>query len=155
MSSTQTKQLPISIEKAQKRETRSQFGALCYRVKDDKLQFLLITSRRTKRWIIPKGWPEDAMTPADVAALEAFEEAGVKGKVSDQCLGVFSYEKYVSANTSYPCVVMVYGVQVKKKFGKYPESAMRKRKWFSQKGAAKRVAEPDLAALIKSFRVKL
>lgn len=154
MSIAGPKQLPISISQSQKRETRSQFGALCYRTKAGKLQFLLITSRRTKRWIIPKGWPENAMTPADVAAVEAYEEAGVKGKTHNQCLGVYSHEKYVSANVSYPVITMVYPLKVTKKLNKYPERADRRRKWFSAKKAAKRVCEPELAKIIKSFDPK-
>ena len=90
MSSVKIKQKPIRLPAAQKRELRTQFGALCYRVQKDKVQVLLITSRRRKRWIVPKGWPIDGSTPSSAALQEAFEEAGVEGKVTGNCLGIYS-----------------------------------------------------------------
>ena len=89
MSIPKPTQLPLSIEPKQKRHARSQFGALCYRGSDGKIQILLITSRRTKRWIIPKGWPENDMTPGESAANEAVEEAGVAGKLRERPFGVY------------------------------------------------------------------
>ena len=151
MSSTEPTQLQLSIETKQKRHTRSQFGALCYRVTDGKIQILLISSRRTKRWILPKGWPENGMTPGESAANEAMEEAGVTGKLNDRPLGVYCYEKKVDNGKNYPCVVTIYALKVKKTLVDYPEKSERHRKWFGRKDAAKRVLEPDLALLIKSF----
>lgn len=139
------------MEQSKKRETRSQFAALCYRKVEGKLRFLLVTSRRTKRWIIPKGWPETGMTPAEAAGLEAMEEAGVKGKMSDRCVGVFSYAKHVTDDIDLPCVVMVYPMRVKKLLRDYPEKSERRRKWFSRKQAAAKVDEPELKKLIKTF----
>ena len=81
MSSIDSIQLPLLIDPKKKRYIRSQFGALCYRFKNDQIEFLLITSRRTKRWILPKGWPENHMTPGESAANEAFEEAGALDKL--------------------------------------------------------------------------
>lgn len=144
-------QLPIKLPKAKKRDVRSQFAALVYRVKDEKLQVLLITSRRTGRWIIPKGWPMLGKRPAEAAAQEAWEEAGVKGKVSDQCLGLYSYYKTNPRFGTLPCLVNVYPVEAKKLVKKFPEAGERRRKWFSPKKAAKLVREPELAKLIKSF----
>lgn len=146
-----TVQLPIKLPKARKRDVRSQFGALVYRFKDDKLQVLLITSRRTGRWIIPKGWPMLGKRPAESAAQEAWEEAGVKGKVSDQCLGLYSYYKTNTPFGTLPCLVNVYPVHARKLANKFPEVGQRRRKWFSAKKAAKLVREPELAKLIKSF----
>lgn len=146
-----TVQLPIKLKKVRKREMRSQFAALVYRVKDGKLQYLLITSRGTGRWIIPKGWPMTGMRPAQAALQEAWEEAGVKGKVSDQCLGLYSYYKRNPAFGTLPCLVNVYAVKFKSKASKYPEAGQRRRKWFSAKKAAKLVAEPELAKIMKSF----
>ena len=87
---------------------RAQFGALCYRVEQGVVQILLITSRRTKRWILPKGWPEDGLTPAQAAANEAREEAGVTGKIKQRPIGVYSYEKHVENAESLPCMVTLY-----------------------------------------------
>ena len=151
MSITKPVQLPLSIDTKQKRNARSQFGALCYRISDGKIQVLLITSRRTQRWILPKGWPENGMTPGESAANEAMEEAGVTGKLNERPLGVYYYEKNVGNGKNYPCIVTIYALKVKKNWADYQEKSERRRKWFSQKGAAKRVLEPDLALLIKSF----
>jgi len=144
-------QLPIKLPKAKKRDLRSQFAALVYRIKDDKLQILLITSRGTGRWIIPKGWPMLGLRPAEAAAQEAWEEAGVKGKVTDQCLGLYSYYKTDTKQGTLPCLVNVYPVKAHKLSKIYPEAGQRRRKWFSPKKAAKLVREPELAKLIKSF----
>ena len=151
MSITKPVQLPLSIDTKQKRNARSQFGALCYRITDRKIQVLLITSRRTQRWILPKGWPENGMTPGESAANEAMEEAGVTGKLNERPLGVYYYEKNVENGKNYPCIVTIYELKVQKTWADYQEKSERRRKWFSQKGAAKRVLEPDLALLIKSF----
>jgi len=152
MSITKPIQLPLSIDTKQKRNARSQFAALCYRISDGKIQVLLITSRRTQRWILPKGWPENGMTPGESAANEAMEEAGVTGKLNERPLGVYYYEKTVENGKNYPCIVTIYELKVQKTWADYQEKSERRRKWFSQKGAAKRVLEPDLALLIKSFK---
>ena len=151
MSSSKPTQLALSIEPKQKRDARSQFGALCYRITDGKVQILLITSRRTKRWIIPKGWPENDMTPGESAANEAMEEAGVAGKLKERPFGVYCYEKTVEEGENYPCIVTVYALKVKMILTDYTEKSERRRKWFSPKDAAKQVLEPDLARLLKSF----
>lgn len=148
------KQLPLSVEITDKRDMRTQFAALCYRVKDDKTEVLMITSRGTGRWIIPKGWPMDGKTPADCALTEAWEEAGVKGKVSGGCLALYSYVKGISADEQLPCAVMVYPVKVKSLSKNYPEHDKRKRQWMSPKAASKRVEEPELAHLLRKFDAK-
>src|SRR6056297_3611786 len=114
MSAPMIKQLPLNLQASHKRDVRSQFAALCYRVRAGRLEVLLITSRRSKRWIVPKGWPIDGMTPAQSAGLEAWEEAGVIGKPIDLCLGLFSYRKIMEDAETLPCVAMVYPVKVKK-----------------------------------------
>ena len=133
---------------------RTQFAALCYRVKNDETEVLMITSRRTGRWIIPKGWPMDGKTPGDCALAEAWEEAGVKGKVTGGCLALYTYVKGAGRDEQLPCAVMVYPVRVKSLEKDYPERAERKRKWMSPKVAAKRVDEPELAHLLRKFDAK-
>ena len=91
------------------------------------------------------------MTPGESAANEAMEEAGVTGKLNERPLGVYYYEKTVKNGKNYPCIVTIYELKVQKTWADYQEKSERRRKWFSQKGAAKRVLEPDLALLIKSF----
>ena len=91
------------------------------------------------------------MTPGESAANEAVEEAGVSGKLRERPFGVYSYEKTVEDGENYPCIVTVYAIKVKTILTDYPEKSERRRKWFSRKDAAKRVFEPDLARLLKSF----
>lgn len=151
MTIRQPKQRPVQLEDASKRDVRTQFGALCWRVKNGALQVLLITSRRSRRWIIPKGWPMDQETPAKAAKTEAWEEAGVDGKVSPVCLGIFSYSKELDPGETLPCVVAVFPVKVKTLSKDYPEKSDRRRKWFTPKKAAKLVSEPELAVMLRNF----
>ncbi|MEM6727474.1 MAG: NUDIX hydrolase [Pseudomonadota bacterium] len=154
MSHIRAQQLPLSIAASAKRESRSQFAALPFRVVDGGVQVLLITSRRTKRWILPKGWPEDGMTPSQSAAREAWEEAGVTGIHYDVCLGVYSFEK-VTEETSLPVVALVYPLKVKQVQRAYPEANQRKRKWFTAKKAAAAVEMPELRRILKTFDPKM
>lgn len=145
------KQLPISLHGARKGDVRTQFAALCYRIKRGKVQILLVTSRGSKRWIVPKGWPMEGKTPADSACHEAWEEAGVTGKPDGPCLGVYSYAKEMGSMDDLPCLAMLYPVAVKSLAKKYPERGQRRRRWVSRKRAAKMVAERELAQLIMDF----
>jgi 8-oxo-dGTP pyrophosphatase MutT (NUDIX family) len=145
------KQLPLTVSTERKSDVRSQFAALCYRIRKDKIQVLLITSRGSGRWIVPKGWPMDGKTPAESAALEAWEEAGVCGKVSDRCLGIYSYSKEEAGLGELPCIAMVFAVEVTKLSKSYPEAGQRVRKWVSRKKAAKMVDEPELARVLRDF----
>lgn len=145
------KQLPISLHGARKGDVRTQFAALCYRVRRGKVQVLLVTSRGSKRWIVPKGWPMDDKTPAESARQEAWEEAGVTGKPDGTCLGVYSYAKDVGSMDELPCLAMLYPIAVKSLAKKYPERSQRRRRWVSRKQAAKMVAERELARLILDF----
>lgn len=145
------KQLPISVQGAHKSEMRSQFAALCYRIRRGKVQVLLITSRRRERWIVPKGWPMDAKTPAAAALQEAWEEAGVTGRVTGGCLGVYSYAKMLGDGETLPVLALVYPVEVIAVAKKYPEAGQRRRKWVSRKKAAKMVGAPELARMIRDF----
>ncbi|MDT8328627.1 MAG: NUDIX hydrolase [Roseovarius sp.] len=151
MSLQAIQQLPLALPAATKTEVRTQFAALCYRMVRDRPEILLITSRGSGRWIMPKGWPMAGKTPAQVALTEAWEEAGVRGRAYDTCLGVYSYTKTIGPDRGLPCLVMVYPVRVKTLARSYPESGQRKHKWLRPKKAAARVAEPELAHLIRSF----
>ncbi|MEP2953038.1 MAG: NUDIX hydrolase [Sulfitobacter sp.] len=145
-----TTQAPISLNGGQKDDLRIQFSALCWRRKRGKLQILLITSRGSKRWIIPKGWPMDGKTPAASALVEAWEEGGVVGQVRGQCLGVYSYAK-TGEDGAVPCLAMLYPVKVKTLAKQFPEKGQRKRLWCSRRKAARLVDAPDLARLIRDF----
>lgn len=144
-------QLPISLHGGAKTNSRTQFAALCWRVRRGKVQVLLITSRRRKRWIVPKGWPMDGKTPAMCALTEAWEEAGVVGTASDTCIGVYSYVRLREEEEDLPCIAMLYPVRVMSLTNEFPEVQDRRRKWVSRKKAARLVVHPELAKLILSF----
>lgn len=150
------KQLPLSLGQATKSDVRTQFAALCYRVKKGKVQILLVTSRGSGRWIVPKGWPMDGMTPAATAAQEAWEEAGVNGVPDSQPLGLFSYSKTLDdPDQGLPCVAMVYAIKVKSLEQDFPEAGQRSRKWVSRKKAAAMVDEPELSRIMRDFNPRL
>lgn len=145
------KQLPLHFGNAPKTTVRTQFAALCYRIKSNKVQVLLVTTRRTGRWILPKGWPIDGLTPQKSAAREAWEEAGVIGRPDAQPLGLYSFSKLMANDEMLPCVAMVYSVHVKSLASDFPEKDQRERKWFSRKQAALRVGEPELSRILRDF----
>lgn len=145
------KQMPLSVRPSCKSDMRTQFAALCYRMRNGRAEVLLVTSRRSGRWIVPKGWPMGGMTPSASAEREAWEEAGVRGRGEDFCMGLFSYLKLVDDGPDLPCVAMVYPVRVKTLARNFPERGQRKRKWFVPKKAADRVAEPELARILRDF----
>lgn len=130
---------------------RVQYGALCWRVGSEGTEVLLITSRNTGRWVIPKGWPMPGLAPEAAAAQEAWEEAGVSGEVNPLCVGRFGYRKVLSADTAVPCAVAVYGLKVSRLADSFPEAKERRRQWFPLAVAAGLVDEPDLAKIIAGF----
>lgn len=145
------KQLPISVGGAKKSDVRAQFAALCYRVVKDKVQVLVISSRGTGRWILPKGWPMDGKTPAQAALQEAWEEAGVIGKVVSAPLGLYSYQKVQDHAHDFPCIAVVYAVKVKSLSKDFPEAGERRVKWVGRKKAAQLVDEPELSQILRDF----
>jgi 8-oxo-dGTP pyrophosphatase MutT (NUDIX family) len=145
----------IATQGVSKGGTRMQYGALCWRAASDGVEVLLITSRDTGRWVIPKGWPMAGLSPEASAAQEAWEEAGVDGQVHPHCIGRFGYQKCLSVTATVPCAVAVYGLQVTKLAKTFPEVKERQRQWFPQEEAAGLVAEPDLAQIIVGFRPPL
>jgi 8-oxo-dGTP pyrophosphatase MutT (NUDIX family) len=130
---------------------RMQYGALCWRMGDAGIEVLLITSRDTGRWIVPKGWPMPGLAPEAAAAQEAWEEAGVEGVMNPVCLGRYGYQKCLSVTAQVPCAVAVYGLRVVRLSDKFPEAKERTRQWFAQDIAATMVNEPDLGHLIADF----
>lgn len=144
-------QLPLSLPTGRKDDVRSQFAALCYRIKKGKVQVLLITSRTSRRWIVPKGWPIDGKTPAESAAVEAWEEAGVRGRCDGRCIGIFSYSKDTEDQGALPCLAMIFAIEVQELAEEYPEVDQRDRVWLSRKKASKLVEEPELARILRDF----
>jgi len=148
-------QMPLPLHAAAGADVRTQFAALCWRVVKDKPQVLLITSRGTNRWIVPKGWPMEGKTPGQCALTEAWEEAGVVGKADERPLGLYPYIKLMDDGSEVPCVGLLYPVRVTTLRSTWPEVKERRRQWFSRKKAAARVAEPELAQLLRNFEPRL
>lgn len=128
-----------------------QYGAICWRMHRGRVEVLLITSRDTGRWVIPKGWPMCGREPAQAAVQEAWEEAGVKGKVDTDAIGAFGYDKVLRPGQVVPCRVNVFSVRVSELKRKYPEEKMRSRKWFGHEKASRLVAEPELRGLLMAL----
>jgi 8-oxo-dGTP pyrophosphatase MutT (NUDIX family) len=133
--------------------TRVQYGALPYRLDDDaSIKILLVTSRETKRWIIPKGRPIKGLKPPKAAAREAYEEAGVRGRIAGRALGHYVYEKRLEdRGTTVPCQVEVFPLLVKRQSKDWPESKQRTARWFSAAEAAALVDNDQLYNLIREF----
>lgn len=129
--------------------TLRQIGAIpCRRDEDGEVRVLLVTSRETSRWVIPKGWPVKGLSDRKAAALEALEEAGVKGRVRRKAVGEYSYFK--RRQTQFELVqVTVFVMVVERELDEWPEMEERTRRWFSLKDAERKVGEPGLKALIK------
>lgn len=129
----------------------AQYAALCYRKAKGKVEVLLVTSRDTGRWVLPKGWPIKGLAPPQAAAREAFEEAGIEGAVSNLSVGQFSYLKRMTTGEDLPCIVAVYALKTARQLDEFPEKGQRQRKWFRPQKAALRVQEPDLQVLLAGF----
>lgn len=140
-------------------EARQQYAALCYRLAKSKkkktVEVLLITSRDTGRWVTPKGWPMANKAPHEVAEREAYEEAGIKGKISDKPLGNFHYLKRLDDGSAVPCVVELFPLLVRKAKTRFPERDERVRKWTTPEEAAELVDESGLKILLIGFAVSL
>lgn len=126
-----------------------QSAAMCYRFTDGQPEVLLITTRKSGRWIIPKGWPIDGLTPSQTAEQEAWEEAGVRGQCQAQAMGRFLYEKHRRKKGPVLCSVDVFPLLVQSVATRYPECEQRQRRWVSPKKAAFLVNSPELAVLLR------
>src|SRR5687768_10703659 len=84
----------------------TQYGALPYDPGEDgEPRVLLITSRETKRWVIPRGNPIAGLGPAQAAAQEAYEEAGIRGEIEESALGAYRYDKRRPDGSTVPALV--------------------------------------------------
>lgn len=131
------------------RPNRLQVAALCHRAGPESPEVLLVTSRDTGRWLLPKGWPMKGKTCGEAALQEAWEEAGVKsGTVSEDPIGGYSYEKRLDNGAVEPLDALVYLIENAELSDSYPESHQRKRRWVSAHQAATMVREPELQQLL-------
>ncbi len=132
--------------------SRVQVAALPWRrTAEGGVEVMLVTSRGTRRWVLPKGWPERGETLFNAAEREAEEEAGVTGAIARNALGRFFYGKRQASGMERRCEVHVFPLEVDREADRWPEAAQRTRKWLSAKEAASRVVEPDLGELIVQF----
>lgn len=116
----------------------------------DGIRVLLITSRRRKRWIVPKGWPHKNLSLAESAAREAYEEAGVLGPVQLEPIGTYIYDKDMGGYT-VPCHVFVYPLMVRQHALTWEEQGKRKLRWLPLGDAAGQVDDSGLAELLHGF----
>lgn len=128
-----------------------QYAALPYRLVDDRVEVMLVTSRETKRWILPKGRPEKRLKPHEVAAAEAFEEAGLLGGIAKDCLAVFASTKRLKNGKELPCSIKVFALRVKTQLDDWPEKSERERRWFTPGEAALAVTEEGLIKTLLDF----
>jgi 8-oxo-dGTP pyrophosphatase MutT (NUDIX family) len=135
------------------REHGKQVAALCWRAgtAGPMLEVLLITSLNSKRWILPKGWLMEGLSPAESAAREAFEEAGVAGKTGSKPIGSYHYLKEKKDGGGVPCRVDVFALQVTAQMEEWPEKGAREITWLPLDQAAVRVSEPGLRELLRNF----
>ena len=128
-----------------------QVGALPYRMAGAATSILLVTSRQTGRWVVPKGNLMIGKTPHEAAAIEAEEEAGVRGRISPLPIGEFEYAKILPDGSSVPAIVTLFPLEVDEELARWKEIDQRRRQWFTAAEAAVLVEEVELGELIHRF----
>lgn len=135
---------------------RVQYAALPYRQRGDgSVEVMLVTSRETRRWVIPKGWPMKGRKPHASAAREALEEAGLVGRVGKTPIGTYRYDKRLKGGNAVPCSVEVFPLEVKSQRKRWPEQKERDVRWFAPREAAEAVHETELSDIIRKFEAPL
>jgi len=112
-----------------------QYAALPFRKHQNRVEVLLITTRTKRRWSVPKGWPIERQTPHGTAAIEAFEEAGLVGKVAAFEVGRFKHRKQ-KKKQEVRCDVRIFPLQVLAEHAEWPEKGQRRRRWLPLADAA-------------------
>lgn len=141
----------LTVHPSEAKTPARQVAALVWRRTDSGPDVLLVTSRTTRRWLLPKGWRGDGLSDAQSAAQEAFEEAGAVTAQDDGILGTYQYDKILDDGSRLPCTVDVFGFKLVRLADHWPEMTQRVRRWYAAETAASLVAEPELAALISSL----
>ncbi|MDM9627760.1 NUDIX hydrolase [Rhizobium sp. S152] len=130
-----------------------QYGALCVRATSvGTLEVLLITTRQTKRWTIPKGWPIKGLEPHKVAEQEAWEEAGVIGRAKKRAFGSFTYTKRLAGGALTPALVEVHVLDVGRCRRRFPEWNERTLLWLPPAEAARLIAEFELQRILRQLQ---
>lgn len=148
------KQLAAVPDKLFTGKFRQQFAALCFRYREDGegIEILVVTSRDSGRWIIPKGWPMGGKQPYKAAAIEAWEEAGVRGKARKKPIGRYTYLKLLGDGDVVPCIVDIFQIEIRKSTGTFKEHGERTIAWVSPDEAARRVREVELKSMLVEFK---
>ena len=128
-----------------------QVAALPFVYEANKLKILLITDQKKEKWLIPKGWPVKKLNFPESAAREAFEEAGVKGVISNDFLGSFKYNKRIKKEQTVPCRVIVYGLYVTEQKSEWEEKGQRTLLWCSLEKAVEKTTDGNLVKLMKKL----
>jgi len=129
---------------------RQQVAALPFRIAPQP-EIMLVTSRETRRWVVPKGWPIEGRSLPEAAAREAYEEAGLDGDMSPDAVGVYHYVKRKKSGAMVLCAVSVFPMAVRQQRRKWPEKKQRLTRWFSYQEAAALVHEAELRDMILAF----
>ena len=141
-----------AVRKAKKGERIRQVAAIPFRLSQDgDIEIMLVTSRTTKRFIVPKGWPMKGKSGRKAAMIEAQEEAGVLGKIVKQPAGTYSYWKRLS-NRFVHVDVIVYMLEVTEELADWQEAKRRQRAWLAPADAAMLIDEPDLSTLVSTLK---
>ena len=123
-----------------------QSALLPYQIRNGHFEILIITTRNSKKWTIPKGLIEDNLTPAESAVQEGYEEAGIKGLISPKTIGEYRYQKWAGI-----CNVKVYPFEIKQVMAEWPESYFRKRKWIRLDEVQNYISIAELQKIILSL----
>lgn len=144
---------PIAKSKSNSTVCEIQYAALPYRLTDaGGVEILLVTSRSGRRWILPKGSPVDGLTPADAAAREAFEAAGVRGTVGEIPIGHFTYDRRIDDDgLTVVCEVAVFPLDVMRQHQIWPAVWQRETRWLTPRDAAALLGDAGLKPLLQTF----
>ncbi len=121
----------------------AQAGAVPYRITDDRLEVLLVSTSSGKHLTIPKGVIDPGFSATDTVVNEAYEEAGIEGELVTPPMGRYRFKKWGGI-----CEVVVYAMAVTREMDHWPESSMRRRLWIEYRQAARQVKHADLGKLI-------
>jgi 8-oxo-dGTP pyrophosphatase MutT (NUDIX family) len=147
-------QLATHPETLFKSRFRQQVGAICFRTvgNGDAIEILVITTRGSRRWAVPKGWPMRKKKPHEAAATEAWEEAGVRGKVGKTTVGRYTYLKWLDDGDVAPCIVDLFQIEVDTVSDTFKERGERELAWVTPDEAARRVREIELKSILVEFK---
>jgi 8-oxo-dGTP pyrophosphatase MutT (NUDIX family) len=127
-----------------------QVAALPWRKRNGQVEILLVTSRMTGRWVIPKGGVMAHLVDMNAARQEAFEEAGIAGRMRRKRIGIYTYRKINPAGPSQLCEVKVFALEVRRELKSWPEMRQRRRRWFAVAKAAQKINEAQLRKIIRT-----